>query len=191
MVKLFMGILIGFALVSWAVGFLTGSGGLVAAKITAPISSSNTTALNVTSTSGFPSAGYIMLQSEIITYTGKTATSFTGLTRGVDNTVAAAHPLYEKGLSVKAYTEEAGGINKAMGYDIGGILTDSGLAGIPVIVWDFFAITLPMIISWQNLDWMTGQLAIIRTILILVCAGFTLALAITGLSNLISVRRTV
>lgn len=35
--------------------------------------------------------GYIRLEDEIIRYTGKTADSFTGCTRGVFNTVAAAH----------------------------------------------------------------------------------------------------
>jgi len=48
---------------------------------------------NVGSTTGFPTAGTIKIDSELIDYTGKTATSFTGLTRGTHGTAAAAHVL--------------------------------------------------------------------------------------------------
>lgn len=51
------------------------------------------TTVNVTSTSGFPSVGFISIDSEIIKYTGTTATSFTGCTRGADGTTAAVHTL--------------------------------------------------------------------------------------------------
>ncbi len=42
--------------------------------------------LNVGSTNGFPDTGTILVGTEKMNYTGKTATSFTGITRGVDNT---------------------------------------------------------------------------------------------------------
>ena len=58
--------------------------------------SSDTTSMNVGDTSMFPSAGSVRLITasqtgaiEIISYTGKTATSFTGLTRGVTGGSAA------------------------------------------------------------------------------------------------------
>jgi len=47
--------------------------------------------LSVTSTTGFSSAGTILLGSEQITYTGTTATTITGITRGANNTTIAAH----------------------------------------------------------------------------------------------------
>jgi len=59
-------------------------------SITANISSSDVN-VNVTSTAGFPTAGYIKIDNEVIIYTGKTATSFTGLSRGQLSTTAAAH----------------------------------------------------------------------------------------------------
>ena len=40
------------------------------------------TTINVDSTTGFTNTGYIQIDSELISYTGKTATSFTGCTRG-------------------------------------------------------------------------------------------------------------
>lgn len=54
------------------------------------------TTVNVISTTGFPTAGAISIGAEIIFYTGITATSFTGCTRGADGTSAAAHALNDQ-----------------------------------------------------------------------------------------------
>ncbi|MBI1908868.1 MAG: hypothetical protein HYS22_01705 [Deltaproteobacteria bacterium] len=52
---------------------------------------STDTSLSVTSTSGYASAGTLLIDSEAINYTGTAATSFTGLTRGALGTTAATH----------------------------------------------------------------------------------------------------
>ena len=49
------------------------------------------TTITVDSTADFEDNGFIRIGNEVISYTGKTATSFTGLTRGVGGTAAAAH----------------------------------------------------------------------------------------------------
>lgn len=49
------------------------------------------TTVNVASTTGFPTTGYITIEAEAISYTGVTGTSFTGCTRGADGTAAASH----------------------------------------------------------------------------------------------------
>ena len=49
------------------------------------------TTVTVASTTGFESSGTITIGEENITYTGKTATTFTGCTRGADSTTAASH----------------------------------------------------------------------------------------------------
>ena len=51
----------------------------------------STTTINVQSTSGWPSSGYIHVDTECLAYTGKTGTSFTGVTGGQWDTVAQAH----------------------------------------------------------------------------------------------------
>ena len=58
--------------------------------LTSNISNSETT-IPVASTASFQSAGVIYIGSELISYTGKTATSFTGCTRGQYSTSNAAH----------------------------------------------------------------------------------------------------
>lgn len=55
-----------------------------------PLTNSATT-VNVISTTAFPTVGFISIDNEIIKYTGKTATSFTGCTRGADGTTAVSH----------------------------------------------------------------------------------------------------
>lgn len=49
------------------------------------------TTIVVDSTAGFPAAGVILIDNELISYTGVTATNFTGCVRGVSGTVAASH----------------------------------------------------------------------------------------------------
>ena len=47
--------------------------------------------LTVASTTGFPSSGTVLIDNEQIIYTGSTATTFTGLTRGANATTSAVH----------------------------------------------------------------------------------------------------
>jgi len=49
------------------------------------------TTFTVVSTTCFPTAGVFVTETEIVIYTGKTATTFTGLTRGAFSSGAAAH----------------------------------------------------------------------------------------------------
>lgn len=49
------------------------------------------TSMTVKSTAGFASSGYLHLDTEAIQYSGKTATTFTGLTRGIWNTRGQYH----------------------------------------------------------------------------------------------------
>lgn len=52
---------------------------------------SGATTVTVDDTTGFPATGSILIDAEIISYTGTTATTFTGCTRGAESTTAAAH----------------------------------------------------------------------------------------------------
>lgn len=54
---------------------------------------SSTAAIQVTDTTGFPASGYIKIGNEIIGHTGKTATTFTGITRGVATSSASSHAI--------------------------------------------------------------------------------------------------
>ena len=54
--------------------------------------SSSATTINVVDTTGFPTSGTLVIAGgEQVTYSGKTSTSFTGCTRGVNSSTAASH----------------------------------------------------------------------------------------------------
>lgn len=59
--------------------------------LTTGITNVSTTPIVVGSTASFPSSGWFLIESEIISYTGKTSTTFTGITRGVLGTTNVAH----------------------------------------------------------------------------------------------------
>ena len=60
-------------------------------KISAQISMSGSGTITVDDTSGFSTSGTLYINDEIFTYTGKTATTFTGVTRATSSTTAAEH----------------------------------------------------------------------------------------------------
>ena len=62
-----------------------------ATTLTTGITNNSTTPIVVPSTAGFTPSGTILVESELINYTAKTSTSFTGITRGVYGTTNVAH----------------------------------------------------------------------------------------------------
>ena len=59
--------------------------------LSASINSNSTLPIAVGSTTGFYTSGYLIIDNEVIQYTGVTATTFTGITRGVAGSNGAAH----------------------------------------------------------------------------------------------------
>jgi hypothetical protein len=70
----------------------------------------STTAITVASTTGFPASGTIQIDSEIIAYTGTTATTFTGITRAQGGTTGATHLIntrvYTTGVKIKGSVDD-------------------------------------------------------------------------------------
>ena len=108
------------------------------------------TTMTVDSTVGFPPNGRVIIESEVISYTGITATTFTGLTRSATTPAAAAHA---DNLAVVTATAPAGvpadGFNPSCGMGYYGRLWCGGVASAPDIVY------------WSNLldgdDWLDGD----------------------------------
>ena len=76
----------GFGLGPWS-GFKTG-------QFTSTLSSSintSVTSLTMASSSSFPSTGTVLIDNELITYTGNSSGTLSGLTRGASGTTAASH----------------------------------------------------------------------------------------------------
>jgi hypothetical protein len=89
------------------------------------------TTVTVASTAGFPAPGAIQIESEAILYSGITATSFTGLTRGYNGTSLAAHA---DTTAIRNYGQPRGpGLSCAPGTSDSAI--PLGVAGVPVRQW--------------------------------------------------------
>ena len=76
----------GWGLGSW--------GGQAQGQFTSTLSSSinaSVTSLTMASSSSFPSSGTVIIGSELITYTGNSGGTLSGLTRGANGTTAATH----------------------------------------------------------------------------------------------------
>ena len=61
--------------------------------LTASMSNTSTAAIQVVSTAGFLDAGGLLIGNELIKYTGKMATTFTGITRGAYSSTNVAHSI--------------------------------------------------------------------------------------------------
>ena len=64
-----------------------------ATTLTAAMTNVSTTAIQVVSTNLFESSGTLLIGTELVAYTGKTSTTFTGITRGVYGTTNVAHSI--------------------------------------------------------------------------------------------------
>ena len=64
-----------------------------ATTLTGAMTNVSTTPIQVVSTNLFESAGHLLIGSELIAYTGKTSTTFTGITRGVYGTTNTSHSI--------------------------------------------------------------------------------------------------
>ena len=71
-------------------GGITGSAATTAVNDGSGMTAS-ATSVTVDSSANFETTGYLLIDSEIIQYTGKTSTTFTGLLRGLFGTTAATH----------------------------------------------------------------------------------------------------
>ena len=91
-------------LTGWGAG---GWGGAITIAATTTLNgalNSSATTITVVSTTGFAATGAIGINGEYITYTGKTATTFTGCTRGVGSTAVG----HNSGAVVNQYSNSTG-----------------------------------------------------------------------------------
>jgi len=95
--------------VGWGAG---GWGGIISGVATTAVSGGTLSAVNttvtVTSTTGFTAAGNILIDSETISYTGVTGTTFTGCTRGVNGVGSGAATTHTNGTAVVQSTTFTG-----------------------------------------------------------------------------------
>jgi len=119
-------------------GVIEGNTNIATTSLTADVSKTDTT-ITVHNAGGFRGAGLIIIDDEFICYEGKTATTFTGVTRGADcqeNSAAAEHAQLDGGLQRRVYSQAPGIINVLVGFDIATSFSDGGVGGFFKGLWN-------------------------------------------------------
>lgn len=175
MAKAIAFMLVAYLIMAVGVGILAGGGGVSATDLTLAVDDDDVT-LQVTSTSGFATADDVVLGGEKIAYTGKTATTFTGCTRGYGGSTPAAHSV-----GATVYSTSANVINSAMGFNVASTVDSMGMWSILVIPAQFLVFTLPHLLMMPY-QLFSGDLMLIAIFLVLVqvAIGIVIALQVLG-----------
>jgi hypothetical protein len=117
-----------FCLAIWLAGMMfgfmsEGKSAFATTSLTAAVTEDDTT-INVHTAEPFLSTDFVTLGNEDICYADKTATTFTGLTRGCNDTSISAHPI-----TTRVYSEAGGFINKALSFEISSAFSEGGIIG--------------------------------------------------------------
>lgn len=148
---------------------MDGAGGIVATNMAVSANTTDTH-FDVDSTTGFLGSGIIWAGKEKIAYTATNSTAFLNLTRAYEDTTASSHAVDQR-----VYSETAGLVNKAMGFDIGTLATTGGWTAVPMILKDFFVYTLPKLITWNYSFFEGDLLTLIRYVLMAISIALVIA----------------
>lgn len=155
--------------------WMEGNTGLATTPLTAAVTETSTT-LPVIDTSGFLSSNFVIMGDEDICYTGVTATSFTGLTRGCNNTTAAVHAS-----GTLAYDEATGFLNRTLSMQQHDVAADDGLLGTIKGKFSFIGVAsswislIPQMVSW-NYSYLDGLGVYLKIFLQVLSAGLVFGL---------------
>jgi hypothetical protein len=119
---------------------MQGGGGVVSTTLASNITA-NTTYIPATSTSLFADKDIITIDQENILYTSLNTTGFNAYTRGYGGTTAVAHSE-----DARIYTQEAGVLNNALGFNLAIEAETGGTFGVITIPIKFFTTTLPHLV---------------------------------------------
>lgn len=158
-------------------------GGLVATTLTAALSKTEIATIHVNNTQGYRSGNATLyIENEMIFYTGKTANTFTGLTRAYNQTSASAHSK----IGTPVYSQEMGTVNQASGFTIAQTETTGGSGSAAGFNLDFLVRAIPQVVLW-NFSFLQGQLVYLRILLQAVGIGLTVTIIFAGIYTFMSI----
>ena len=163
-------------------GVMEDGGGMVTTQLNGAISSTDNI-LVVDTTAGFLAANVVIIGDEEITYTGVTPVSFTGCIRGTNNTDAVTHTD-----NTYVYSPESGVLNRSLGFNVIAIGEDAGALSVVNLTWNFLVKALPNIVMWDY-SFLTGQLIIIRYLLMAVGVGIIVYFGFSAISTAFGIVR--
>lgn len=163
---------------------MEGGGGSKATMLTASVSDVSTT-LNVQNTSGYLESDYVQIGNERIRYTDTTATTFTGCTRGWDDTTAVAH-----GVGSKVYSSGATW-SSALGFNVATTGSTAGSINMLTVGVNFMFVTMPKLLTWDFAWLKVGWTVYIRWVFMLISWSFAVYMAFVMASALGGVLQSV
>lgn len=129
-------------IVSFAVD---GESAVAATRLSAGLSSTETSVAAVTSTVGFFTADdFFFVDEEMICYSTTTSTTFVTLTRGCNKTEVATH---SSGSAI--YNETIGILNETVGFGLAESLSSAGGFGVIFEAPGFFSTVIPRLVAWD------------------------------------------
>lgn len=159
---------------------IAGSSPVVSTRLTSALAAGATT-INVASTTGFPSAGVLVIGLEKIGYAKKTATTFIGtagqpLVRGMSDTTDTTHAV---GFAVRTLAGST--LNSSMDYNVALISDSAGLMAfitVPLAIFNilknFFTMPLSFIgtdLAFITYIWIAAGLGLVVSIAISMAGG--------------------
>lgn len=167
------------------IALMVEGGGFAVTRLNGAVDSDDVT-VTVDNTNNFLSAdiahpAYIQVGNEIMSYTAKTATQFTGVTRGAADpqtrraTTAAAHAD-----NAKVMTLNVSAMDSFIGYNITTSGAAFGALDAVKLVGGFF-VNLPKMLLWDY-PWLTGPWVIARYLLFAFSGGFIFGVAMLMLT---------
>ena len=132
----------GFLLVTILGAIMQGGGGIVSTVLASNITSNSTYIPATPDTTLFAPKDIITIGDESILYGSKNSTGFIVDTRGYSDTTPADH-----GAGARIYSQEAGIINNALGFNIAVEAETGGTIGLIMLPINFFTKTLPHMVK--------------------------------------------
>lgn len=164
-----------YLLFSMLSSVMSGGGGVTATQLTANIDDDDTTI--PASTTGFLEADIIYIEGEEIPYSGKTANSFTGCTRGYADSDAESHTS-----GTVIYTKSTDVLNAAFGFNVIKTGEAYGTMGVVNIGFRFLTRGISELASF-NFAFLTGDWIYFRYIGMAIGFGLIIVFAIMAMGT--------
>jgi len=162
--KLVAGYVALFIIMTFFSSIMEGGGGLAATQLNGAIDDDDVI-ITVDNTQGFLVADYIIIGDEEIAYTGVTAVTFTGCTRGYYETEAKEHADNNN-----VYSPDSGVLNSALGFNLASTGATAGVFTVVTLTFGFLAKALPNLVMW-NYSFLNGNLIYVRYLLMGIGVG--------------------
>ncbi len=153
-----------------------GGGGAHTTRLNGAITET-ATVIPVTTTTGFLTADYVVIDGEEIAYIDKSGTEFGTIgdpaTRGFGNTAAQAHAS-----GALVYSPDSSILNYALGFNVTSATYNAGLLAVPTFLYQFMTKSLPRLIMWDFAFLASGPAQYFRYLLLCVSVGFLISMVV-------------